>query len=152
MIPKLKNLDYKQYLQGLRDVRVVGLWVFTGVVILVTWSVIGVIQSNYELQKKIAGLEQEVSLRELENSNAQLKNEYYLTDQYLELQARRQFGRAAPGEQLLIVPRAVAQSHSVEPLPKEAEAQTAETVAKPQYQQNFEAWMEFLFRRHPVTN
>lgn len=151
MLQKLKEFDYRKHTQSLRDVRMVGLLVFAGVVLLVTWSGIGVIQTNYDLQKKISGLQQEVDLRELENSNLSLKNEYFETDQYLELQARRQFNRAAPGEKLLIVPKQVALENSVETLAKPTpEAQIEET--KPAYQQNFEAWMEFLFRRNPVKN
>lgn len=146
MLEKIKSFDYRPWLKQLRDVRVVGLLVFVGVILLVTWSGIGVIQTNYELQKKIAALQQSLELQDLENSNLELQNQYYDTDQYLELQARRQFGRAAPGEKLLVVPKSVALKHSVEPLPAALSADN-DTPVKPAYQRNFEAWMTFLFRR-----
>lgn len=148
MLEKIKTYSYAQHLRQLRDVRVVGLLVFAFVILLVTWSGIGVVQTNYELQKKISGLEQEVAVQRLENSNLTLRNDYFETDQYLELQARRQFGKAANGEKLLIVPRQVALSHSVAPAVDDQPAETASSETdKPFYQKNFEAWTSFLFRR-----
>lgn len=76
-----------------------------------------------------------------------LTNQYFNTDQYLELQARRQFGKAAPGETLILVPKHVALKHTVD-LPDASPAKHASTVVnKPLYQRNFEAWMSFLFHR-----
>ena len=74
-----------------------------------------------------------------------LGNEYFKTDEYLELQARRQFGKAAPGETLLLVPKKVALAHTVDLASKNKPAPKA--VQKPLYQRNFEAWIDFLFRR-----
>lgn len=145
MSRKIQIEKYWNHLKGLRDVRMVGLLVFTVLVLLVSWSGVGVIQANYELQKKIANLEQAVALNELENSNLELRNQYYETDQYLELQARRQFGLAAPGERLFIVPKHVALAYGVEPVIPPPET-VVEEPEKPLYQENFEAWMDFLFR------
>jgi cell division protein FtsB len=134
MLEKFKKYQTHPYTEQLKDVRVIGLLVFVVIVLLVTWSGLGAIQSNFVLQKQIARLEQENEVKDLENTNLRLKNQYYNTDQYLELQARRQFGRAAPGETLVIVPRSVAQ-------------QAVPRPEKPSYQKNFEAWMEFFFHR-----
>lgn len=151
MIDKIKNLDYQKIIKELRDLRMIGLLVFGVVILLVSWSGIGVIQTNYELQKKISKLKQEVSLMQLENSNLQLRNKYYDTEQFLELEARRQFGKAAPGEKLLIVPKTVALAHTQE-LPQEPEhvKESLDSAHKPFYQENLEAWLHFLFRR-PVN-
>jgi cell division protein FtsB len=136
-----------EYLKELRDVRVLGVHVFVVIALLVTWSGVGVVQSNYQLQKRLARLEQENELHKLENETLRLRNEYYNTEQYLELTARRQFGLGADGETLLLVPKSVALAHSVE-MPEKAEIETDKPKpAKPAYQQNFEAWMEFFFRR-----
>lgn len=145
MLEKINTAKIRNYLKSLRDVRQVGLLLFVGVVLLVTWSGIGVIQTNYDLQKQIAGLKQSADLRQLENSNLKLRNEYFNTDQYLELQARRQFNKAAPGEKLYVIPKQVALAHSTEPLP-EPKKVTDKAPDKPGYQKNFEAWMDFLFR------
>ncbi len=134
------------YIKELHDVRVLGVHVFVVVALLVTWSGVGVIQDNYQLQKKISRLRQETELQNLENDTLRLRNQYFETDQYLELTARRQFGLAAPGEKLLLVPESVALANSVE-LPKAQNTDEKTKPQKPKYQQNFEAWMQFLFRR-----
>ncbi len=152
MLQKLRTINYLNYIRELRDVRLVGLLVFAGIMLLVTWSGISVIQTNYDLQKKIASLQQGVDVHQLENSNLKLHNEYFKTDQYLELQARRQFGKAGAGETLLLVPRTVSLAHSVEPLPTTDPNEATEQTQKPGYQQHFEAWTNFLFRRDPLKS
>lgn len=133
-------------LRQLQDVRVLGLLVFAVLALLVSWSGISAIQTNYGLQKQIAQLEQENDLRKLENNNLKLTTQYYNTDEFLELAARRQFGKAAPGEKLLLVPKQVALAHTV------ATPDTAKEAAKAQverstYQRNFTAWMDFFMHR-----
>lgn len=151
MLDKIKNVHQHPYTQELRDVRVLGLIVFAIIVLLVSWSGVRVIETNYRLQQQIARMEEQTKLLELENANKKLENEYYETDQYLELQARKQFGKAAKGETVLIVPKKVALAHTVElPKPKDEEKKKT-TPSKPFYQKNFEAWMEFLFRRTNTT-
>ncbi len=134
------------YVRELYDVRVLGVHVFVVVALLVTWSGVGVIQDNYKLQKQISRLRQETELQNLENDTLRLRNQYYDMDQYLELTARRQFGLAAPGEKLLLVPESVALANSVD-LPESQKTSEKTKPEKPRYQQNFEAWMQFLFRR-----
>ncbi|MEK7603462.1 MAG: septum formation initiator family protein [Patescibacteria group bacterium] len=146
MLQKIKNFTKHPLFVQLRDIRVVGLLVFTGLVFLVSWSTVNVIQSNYDLQKKVVRLQRQNEVTDLENQTLKLRNEYLKTDQYLELTARRQFGLAAPGEKLVLVPKSVALRYAPSPAEKPAENQTAETD-KPLYQRNFEAWMEFFFRK-----
>ena len=134
------------YAKQMRDIRLLGLNLFVAIALLVTWNSVGVIQANYELQQDLSRLQQENEIRALENETLRLRNEYYQTDQYLELAARKQFSKAAAGETLVLVPDEVALRYSHEPLPN-PEASLA-TSTKPKYQQNFEAWMEFFFRRN----
>lgn len=145
MFGKIKNhphFDPKQF----SDPRNIGLVVFGVLVLLVSWSGVKVIQQNYELQKQISQLQQRNEIQALENENLRLKNTYFNTDQYLELAARREFGKAAPGEKVLLVPKSVALKYTVD-LPQ-ADEQPQEVVeqAKPWYQRNLEAWRHFLFR------
>lgn len=146
VLHKIKTVINHPYAHQLKDVRVLGLLVFCIIALLVTYNGLGAIQTNYVLQKQIARLEQENAIRQLENNNLRLKNEYYNTEQYLELQARRQFGKAAPGETVVLVPRSVALKYTVD-TPAEATASPQEKPHKPMYQQNFESWMDFFFRR-----
>jgi cell division protein FtsB len=147
MLRNIKTFDYRSLLMQLRDVRLLGLLVFVSLVLLVSWSGIKVIQTNYELEKRISQLRQEVEVLELENANQKLRNQYYESDAFLELAARRQFGRAAPGETLIIIPKQVALRHTVD-LPDKRPADEAKPAeGKAKYQQNFEAWINFFLQR-----
>ncbi len=145
MQEKLKQLLEHPYASNLNDTRVLGLLGFGIIALLVTWSGVKSIQTNYVLQKEIAGLEQKNSVSKLENSNLKLRNEYYKTDTFLELAARRQFGKAAPGETLYLVPKKVALANTVA-LPAE---KTVKTHAdnRPSWQKNLESWFQFFLHR-----
>ena len=146
MLDKIKNLPKSSYVRSLNDVRSVGLLVFVVIALLVTWSGVKVIQTNYDLQKEISVMQQENDVKKIENSNLALKNKYLETDQYLELVARRQFNKALPGEKLLIVPRTVALSHSVELPDEKTEGVPTLENDGPWYERNFNAWLDFLFK------
>jgi cell division protein FtsB len=149
MLTKIKNIKPADIVDRLSDVRMLGLLVFTAIALLVTWSGIKVVQTNYGLQKQIATMQQENELRKLENSNLALGNEFLSTNQYLELSARKQYNKGLPGEKLLIVPKSVAMSHTVDvALPEDASLEL-ETIkdSGPWYERNFNAWIEFIFRR-----
>ena len=147
MIDKIKKYYNHSFVQQFKDVRFAGFVVFGILVLLVTWSGVSVIEANYELQKQVSKLEQQNRVSELENNNLKLQNEYYNSDQYLELTARRQFGKGQPGEQLLLVPKSVALKYTVD-IPKEAKEATATpTLKKPFIQRNIEAWINFFTHR-----
>ncbi len=139
-----KNIFLEKF-KLITDARALGLLAFGAIALLITWSGIKVVQTNYELDKKISVSKQQNDVAKLENENLKLKNKYYESNQYLELSARRQFGKAAPGEKLYTIPESVALTKTVEPLPAPEQVALAEEAAKPKHQQNFDAWMEFLF-------
>lgn len=141
---KYKNLVIKKF-ESYSDARVLGLLGFGVVAILVTWSGIKVVQTNYELEKKIAVSKQRNTVQQLENENIKLKNQYYQSNQYLELSARRQFGKALPGEKLYTIPEKVALSKTIEAAPKADQVAAEVESNKPKYRQNFDDWMDFLF-------
>jgi len=144
MLNKIKKLKSYQYIKSLSDIRVLGLIIFGAIALLVSWSSIRVIEMNYKLQQKLARMEEETKLLEMENTNKKLENEYYHTDQYLELQARKQFGKATPGETVLIVPESIALANTINLNPDENQNK-AKTSKKSFYQENFEAWIDFFF-------
>ena len=147
MYDKIKNLHKSPIWHNFRDVRFVGFIVFGLLVLLASWSGISVIETNYILQKDISRIDQQNQVQQLVNMNLKLQNEYYKTDTYLELTARKQFGKGAPGETLLLVPKNVALAHA-KPLPEDnsEEPEKPEEDKRPSYQKNFDAWMEFFFR------
>lgn len=147
MIEKIKKILDHKWIEQFKDVRFSGFVVFGVLVLLVSWSGVSVIESNYELQKQVSKLEQQNQVVQLENNNLKLQNEYYNSDQYLELTARRQFGKGQPGEKLLLVPKSVALKYTVD-IPEETKkAAITPTLEKPLIQRNIEAWVNFLLNR-----
>jgi cell division protein FtsB len=134
----------------LRDPRMIGIGLFLVVVFLIAWSGVKAIETNYGLQRQIATLEQQNTVQHLSNENMKLQNEYYKTPQYLDIAARKEFGLAAKGETVLVVPQKVALAHTVN-LPKTEIQQAREAAKKPAYQRNFEAWMDFFLHRDHTT-
>jgi len=130
------------YSDRLRDLRFAGLMVFVVIVLLISWSGVKVIQTNYQLQKQIAQLQQENGVQQLKDDNLKLQNEYYNTNQYLELSARQNFGLGAPGEKELVVPQNVALAHSIDL--STAASETVATNKLPFYEQNLQAWLNFF--------
>jgi cell division protein FtsB len=149
MFAKIKHYyqETKDGVLQLRDIRVVGLLLFLLIVLMISWSSIKVIDTNYQLQREIAALEQENELQQLANENLDLQNQYFDTPQYLELAARESFGLAASGETVFIVPKSVALKYTVD-LPHEPKKQTTAEDRRPAYQRNFQAWMDFFFHRN----
>jgi Septum formation initiator len=147
MIEKIKNYEHHLAVafKSLQDVRTLGMLVFLVIALLISWSGIKVIETNYKLQKDIAQFKQENEVQELENRNLELENKYFETDEYLELEARKNFGLAAPGETVLVVPKKVALAHAV-PEPAELKEQGNEPK-KSKPQRNFDAWMDFFLHR-----
>ncbi len=146
---QIKTEQYKQkiidFTQRLSDVRFVLQIVFAVIVLLTTWSGIKSIQTNYGLQKQISGLRQQNNVAELQNNNLQLQNQYFNSNQYLELAARQNFGLAVNGEKEIVVPVSAAMAYTTE-LPTNTKVD-ATANQQPIYQQNFQSWVDFFLHR-----
>lgn len=110
----------------------------------VFWSSASIIQQNFELQQKVAEIESENRIIELENQNKALQNAYLETDEFAEITARRINGKAANGERIYILPKEVALGALRDSGNDEAE-QPAVAEVKAQWQQNLEAWLSVYF-------
>jgi cell division protein FtsB len=150
MLGKLKLYKSKitSRLEGFRDTRVLGLLLFLVILLMVTWSSVNVIGTNYALQQQINHLEQENKISKLTNDNIQLQNSYFKTPQFLDIAARQHFGLASEGETVLVVPDNVAMRFTID----SASTNTQKGIntpdkAQPVYQQNFQAWMDFFLHR-----
>lgn len=140
---KIDTLRKKLNDKGLYDVRLLVLGLVGLIAISVFWNGAKIVQQNFELTQKVAQIQQENEILELENRNKELQNEYLATDEFAELTARRVFGKASPGERVYIVPKDVAiASLGEKPPSTEEEIQQSD---KPQYQQNLEAWLNIYF-------
>jgi len=147
MLEKIKNTAI-EFTKRLTDLRFLGQVVFVIIVVLVSWSTSKAIQSNYELQKQVAALQQKTDVQKLKNENLKIQNQYLGTDEFLELAARRQLGKAAPGEKLVIIPKGTAMKYTVaSSIKTDDQLQEQAEGKKPFYQRNLEAWGRFFLRR-----
>lgn len=147
---KIQTILTKVKKYQLQDPRTWGMIVLAILAGAVTWSGAKSIQQNFELQKKVVVLQEQNKVQKLQNETQKLRNEYYKTDEYKELSARRIFGKAAPGEQVFIVPKEVALAQ-VSPTQTSQVAQQVpkNPVTLPMYQQNVQDWLDFFFHRTP---
>jgi cell division protein FtsB len=153
MFDQIKKALTSKKAKQLSDVRNIGLYIFGIVVVAIAWSGAKTVQGNYELQKKISTLQQENAVLQLQNDNTTLQNKYYQTDQYLELSARQNLGLAAPGEQVLLVPKDVALRYVDPNLDKTtSSSQTIPSDNRPAYVKNLESWRDFLLGRKLTTD
>jgi len=138
---------FLNYVKRLDDVRVAGQLLFVLIVLMISWSGVKTIQTNYSLQKQITSLKQQNDVAKLQNENMKLQNQYFNSDQYLELSARQNFGMAKPGEKEIIVPQNIALANSIEvPDPTQANA-----VKQTFYQRNLQSWVNFFLHRQPAN-
>jgi cell division protein FtsB len=139
-------------IKQLTDLRNVVLYAFALIVLVITWGGVKTVQSNYQLQKQISALKQQNYVTYLQNSNTTLQNGYLQTDQYLELAARQNFGLAAPGETVLLVPKSVAMKY-VDPSLVFSPASTSSATNGPTgVAKNLEDWRDFLLGRKLFGN
>lgn len=133
------------------DVRNIVLYIFAIIVLAITWSGVKAVQKNYELQKQISVLNQENQILELENTNAELRNKFLETDQYLELAARQNLGLAAPGEKVMTIPKSVALKYAgdIKPLTEDEPIQVTGPTG---YKKNLQDWRDFLLGRRLFDN
>lgn len=142
MFAKLKN---NQIIKSVIDPQNLGMYVLVIIAISITWSSIKVIQKNYELEKQITVLQQQVNVLDQQTKNQKLKNEYYKTDAYLDIAARKYFNKSTPGEQLILVPNEVAYKY----IHKEAVRQNDSKAKsnRPKFIQNLQGWVDFFLHR-----
>ena len=141
----------RSYILSLRDIRNAGMLVFIVIVLLVSWSGVKSIQTNYGLQKQISTLQQQNTVKKLENANQALKNEYLQSSQYREIVARENLGLAAPGETELLISKDTALAHTVAQ-PGTGAPTPSEVPKRPFWQRNFQAWINFFLHRGSIAN
>lgn len=154
MNPRVYNIFTSERAKQLVDPRNIALYIFAIIVLAISWSGVKTVQNNYQLQKKIATLQQQNNVLQLQNENSDLGNKYLQTNEYLDLAARQNLGLAAPGEKVLIVPANEAAKYVDSSLVvKNSTAKpTASTDHRSKYTKNLEAWRDFLLGRKPSSN
>jgi len=109
---------------------------------VIVWQTAIVILDNYALQQEVDDLKEEVSLLKLENQRLSFNIEYYKTDAYLDLAARKNFNLKSPGERVVYVPRSETNKQE-EPAEATTEQSNIDSAS------NFDQWLYFLFGREP---
>lgn len=142
MFKKIKNSINSKNLRSYFSIGALGVYFIAIVSFSVAWSSTKAIQRNYQLMKEIAVLEQKADIAEMRVANQKLENEYYKSNSFLELAARKQLNKAAPGEKLMIVPKKVALSKlPVGSINEDTEEDLIDNTP------NWQAWLQFLTGR-----
>lgn len=151
MLNEIQNALSSKTAKQLLDIRNIGLYIFGLVVLAIAWSGAKTVQNNYDLQKKIATLQQQNAVLSLQNQDTALQNQYYKTQEYLELSARQNLGLAAPGESVLLVPQSTALKY-IDPSIGQPSTQPAVIDNRKSYVKNLEAWRDFLLGRKSLAD
>jgi cell division protein FtsB len=101
------------------------------------WGTIDAIQNNFVLQQQVDTLAQQNDYYTLQNETLHYQQDYYKTNEYLELSARTWLNKANPGEKELLLPK-----NTVSAPPEPSPVSTSKPITQ---QSNFEQWMYFLF-------
>ncbi len=92
---------------------------------------------NWELSEKLTAEKKELELLTIELEASQLENDYYKTEEYQELIARKNLDKKMPGENMVVMPE---NSNEAKERYQIAGAESIKTEYS-----NFDQWMMFLF-------
>ena len=102
-----------------------------------TYQSIGAMSRNWELVERLGSSKKSLELLQIEVETAGLENEYYETDEYKELAARKFAGKQEAGEHMVYLPENSEKAKNKHKI----------TVAEEEEREysNFEKWMMYLF-------
>jgi len=146
MYKKIKNSSLTKSLFNTKNL---GLYVVLLIGLSVTWSTIKTIQKNYSLQRQIVTLQQSVAVQAQMNKNETLLINYYSSDSYLSLEARKYFNKALPGEKLILVPTAVSNKYIHQTAVINSDI--SKNKSKSKALQNWQDWVNFFFHKTPTS-
>ncbi len=102
-----------------------------------TYQSVAAMSRNWELSEKLTAERKALELLNVEVETAELENEYYKSNEYQELMARRQLDKKLPGENMVVMPE---NSDTAKNKHKEVVEEKEE-----QNYSNFEKWILYLF-------
>lgn len=110
-------------------------------ILLLLWLVgsISSLSKNWSLQQEVAEREAELAYLNLEVENNELENQYYASEEYQELAARRLQNKKFSGETLVLLPKNTERAKS-----KHQTVTNDENKALNK-KSNFDQWLSFLF-------
>lgn len=92
---------------------------------------------NWELSERLATGKRELELVKMEVETAELENDYYKTNEYQEIVARKTLDKQMDGENMVVLPENSDEA-------KNKHKKEANNMTKKEYT-NFEKWMRYLF-------
>ena len=104
-----------------------------------TYQSIEAMSRNWELVEKLNISNKTLELTKLEVEMAQLENEYYSSDEYKELNARKFANKQLPGEQMVYLPDNTEVAKN-----KHAKIETEIAKTSEKEMSNIEKWMAYL--------
>ena len=147
-IPGAKTGDFRTKLRKTGYWLKHDLFVFDNVVLIVaaicclvwTWGSISSMTRNWSLAQEVASRQREKALLELEVETLELENEYYLSNEYQELAARKYQGKKLPGETMIYLPE-----NSEAAKNKHKNSESTDAAPDAAEASNLEQWITFLF-------
>ena len=138
---RLRRLKYKFRHDFLTVENVV---LIVAIVLCLVWTYQSVVamSRNWELSEKLSAKRKELELTTLEVETAELTNQYYASDEYQELLARKNLDKQLPGEHMVVLPE-----NSEAAKNKHKGTKEVNTVDEAE-QSNFEKWMMYLFPKY----
>jgi hypothetical protein len=116
---------------------------FFAIVLCLVWTYqsIAAMSRNWELSERLSTERKNLELLTIENETAELENEYYRSNEYQELVARKYLDKQLPGEKMVVLPQ-----NSETALNKHKKVE--QTKNENEDYSNFEKWMKFLFPKY----
>lgn len=105
-----------------------------------TYQSITAMSRNWELTEQIVTRKKELELLSAEVEAAELENEYYKTNEYQEILARKYLDKKGPGENMVALPENSENAKNKHNGSKQKRKEKEYT--------NFEKWMMYLFPNH----
>ena len=133
---KIRQLKYKMKHDYL-TVENVFLMAAIILCLTLTYQSIIAMSRNWELSERLRTEKKQLELLTIEVEASELENEYYKSDEYQELLARRNLDKKLPGENMVVMPE-----NSEEAKDK---YKTSLVEEKEKQYSNFEKWMMYLF-------
>ena len=133
---KFRRLNYKLKHDFLTVENIV---LCLAVILCLVWAYQSIVAmtKNWELAETLSERRKELELLTIEVEAAELENEYYKTEEYQELAARKYLDKILPGEKMVVMPdnsEAAKNKYKVE-----------EKQVEEKNYSNFEKWMLYLF-------
>lgn len=105
-----------------------------------TYQSITAMSRNWELTEQIVTKKKELELLSTEVEAAELENEYYKTNEYQEILARKYLDKKGPGENMVVLPENSENAKNKHKALKQKREEKEYT--------NFEKWMMYLFPKY----